>query len=72
MNAPAEPDWVPHHGGEFPIDPDQPEPEIMIRYRNGRVVGPLRPSSRRWAAFPAHVGQRVGVSAWDIAAWRLA
>ncbi|WP_380873624.1 hypothetical protein ACFB49_42760 [Sphingomonas sp. DBB INV C78] len=73
MNA-CEPEWVPHHAGPNPFfnpdEPDNPEPDVMIRYRNGRVVGPIRPSSRRWAAWPEYM--RVGKSAWDIVAWRRA
>ncbi|AGH48749.1 hypothetical protein G432_05110 [Sphingomonas sp. MM-1] len=65
-------EWVPHHGGPNPFhDPDQPdreEPDIMIRYRNGRVFGPIQPASRRWAAWTV----RPGRSDWDIVAWRLA
>lgn len=73
MNGP-EPEWVPHHAGPNPFhDPDNPdrtEPGIMIRYRNGRVFGPIKPKSRRWAAWPGYV--RGGLSDWDIVAWRLA
>lgn len=71
MNG-REPEWVPHHGGPNPFydadEPDRQEPDIMIRYRNGRVVGPLKPKSRRWPAW----SRQVGKSDWDVAAWRLA
>ncbi|AHE52621.1 hypothetical protein [Sphingomonas sanxanigenens] len=42
------------------------EAPVYIRYRNGRIVGPLPARTRRWRIWPS------GSSDWDIVAWRYA
>ena len=60
-----DPDGMTLHFGhnDRPVRADTP---VYIRYRNGRVIGPLPAHTRRWRTWPS------GSSDWDIVAWRYA
>lgn len=51
--------------GPCPV-PD--ETLVMLRYRNGWIVGPVQAGKRRWARFPKQQSPLPG----DIVAWRYA
>lgn len=55
--------WREHRGGPCPVEP---ETKLIVRYRSGHVSAPIMARQRRWQAWRP----KVGLSAWDITAWR--
>jgi hypothetical protein len=52
--------WTEHNGTQCPVEPKL---DVVIRFRNGREIGPSPASHWRWSSWPD------GESEWDIVAW---
>ncbi len=54
-----------HDGGPCPVDP---ETMVHVRYRNGKVSGPIKASARRWERWRRPPFD----TDWDVVAWEKA